>query len=250
MRKSLILAVATLLTVCAQTNAYITNNVNIPGFTLIAEDTPDGGIRLGYQGSTPLAIALTVTLPNHAAAPQLMSLDNHFNVFPDFLCSSITDPYLGFPHPFASSHGGALSGAASRFSISMGCVSDYPAIDFTKTPIEPFKALVQFDLNGDGYVNSNDLLLFSENWLGSGMGDFNRDERVDMQDLGLMNGMQILPPAQLSDMITFYLNGYNPQTDELILEVDALRGGIYLVPEPVTLVILGLGGLTLRFRKP
>lgn len=82
-------------------------------------------------------------------------------------------------------------------------------------------------------------------------GDLNGDGKVNMQDLGMMNGQQYLDTSSSGLLMTIQVYDFDPMADygEIGIELDALRGGIYEIPEPATLLLLGLGGLVLRRKR-
>ncbi len=115
------------------------------------------------------------------------------------------------------------------------------------------------DCNLDDVVNAGDLALMGGNWMGSGKtwaeGDFNGDGKVDAGDLALMGGnwMKHLPGWGDGDF-----NG-----DGKVNSGDlALMGGNWMwslapapppgapLPEPTSLVLLGLGAAALIRKRP
>lgn len=241
MKKTLRIALfLCLVALQATAPAVVTTMVTYPDFTLTANDYGDGWIGLSYEGtaaSIPVAMALRVSVSDGITVnPFDVFTDPVFGVYPD---SYYTGPGIVFPGPLAfADMPGQLMAPASIFAVSLAAFAPYTA------PGSPY------DLNGDTRVDQADLLLFTIDWMsmGSSPSDFNGDLLVDMKDLGLMNNGAFLPPTA-TEFVRFYLPGYNPAHHLVLIEEDMLRGGIVLIPEPATLLVLSFGILAIRRKR-
>lgn len=218
---------------------------------LVAQDFGNGIVQVGYirtsGDTTPTAISLEMSVTGAAVIVPLQSdvSVSEFNFSPDYVFD-----YQQPGHPFAQTYGvGVQEFPSETVSISM-------AYNFTPN--------VDFDY--DGNKNDNDIDLFIQDWLGMGYAgtDLNGDRIVNMADMALFNGTTAMPAATIENLFTLSIQDFIPGQTQLIIDSDTLRGGVFdslgneimvnslaitLVPEPATLLLLGLGGFMLRKRK-
>ena len=234
--------------------------------TITATDAGGGKLRIGYQTTgalAPVAFALDIQLSNGATFSNVTPLTQRFYYYPGKFRDYInpTNPNWEDPHylPVAPAYDpAALRGlGTSGMTIEMASMLD------------PYLAAnSNADFDGDGIIDLMDSSIFSEQWLtNGGMADLDRDGSVNFRDYAVfLNGHFDPIPTLSGDILLLQLNGNGAEMTTANISLNLIRGGIVLedaslgntilptqvtviVPEPATLLLLGLGSLILRKKK-
>ncbi|MCC6682476.1 MAG: PEP-CTERM sorting domain-containing protein [Phycisphaeraceae bacterium] len=128
---------------------------------------------------------------------------------------------------------GLASSTAGEIGGTVGGGDAWIALDASGNGVQIGAALHDGDANGDGQVNLSDLQILGDNWQAAGaswdLADFSGDGVVNLSDLQILGDNW----------------GFGVGPDLSFDEALALVG----VPEPTSLVLLGLGGLLLARRQ-
>jgi hypothetical protein len=233
--------------------------------TITAKDAGGGKLRIGYQTTgalAPVAFALDIQLSNGATFSNVTPLTQRYYYpgnFRDYI--NAANPNWEDPHylPLAPAYDiGALGGlGASGLTIEMASM------------LNPYLASnSKADFDADGLIDTLDLDMFSEQWLiDGGIADLDNNGFVDFQDYAVFLDGHFDPIPTLSgDLLLFQLNGNGAEMTMANISLNLIRGGIVLedafvgtailptqvqviIPEPATLLLLGLGGLVLQRKK-
>ena len=229
------------------------NLANAATLAITKKDLGGSKVAIGYSASStdciPAGFALKCTLSSGSISPSsLLSSSAAFNLFPDYVFSNIDEYELGTGTPLAQSNGaGVLTDEAMSFSICMSAFLPHAV----QTPSNA-------DFNYDGFVNENDVLFMGNDWLTNfgAYSDLNGDMLVNIRDFALLSEGLATTPQREDFLVVLQLpQGLN--SNNLIITADTLRGGavafnnpvdctVLFVPEPASLLLLGLGGLMVR----
>jgi len=253
--------------------------VNAGTITITAEDAGSSMLRVGYEVTggveLPIGFGLDIVLSEPAIFTDLVSASPHFPIYPGNFGRYITvDPVTGgvvkwdVPgyNPVASPYDpGALGGlGTSSATIEMAQYGSSAVMG------EPgFNGMSDF--TADGRIDDRDLAVFVDYWLASILlspppADLNRDGWVDFMDYAMfVEGRYGMTPPSMPELILLQLDGNGASTTMVTISENWIRAGIVdeqgmyfdvilpepfimVVPEPATLLFLGLGGLMLRKR--
>jgi hypothetical protein len=233
--------------------------------TITATDAGGGKLLIGYQATgalAPVAFALDIQLSNGATFSNVTSLAQPFYYYPsrfrDFIVT--TSPNWEDPSYLpttAWNEPAALGGlGTSGITIEMASMLD---------PYLAAGSNADFDHNGS--VDIYDLTMFSDNWLiDGGMADLYPDGLVNFRDYAVFLDGHFDPIPMSGDLLLLQLNGNGAEITTANISLNLIRGGIVLedaslgnailptqvtviIPEPATLFLLTLGGLTVLRKK-
>ncbi len=232
-----------------------------------ATDVGGGRVLIGYEvtsGTTlPVAFGLNIQLNNQATFDSVVSASSHFPIYPGSVIIQ-GGQIVNDGHPnAASTYPGTLPGlGTSGVTVEMG-VEGFPiSLD---GPEKPWR-----DFNFDAELDNDDLAIFVSEWLVydpyNGDVDLDGDLDVDLIDYSLfVDNRYNAPPASLSNLILLQLNGNGAMSTNVTISLNAIRGGIVgsdgsysnvildpvtvIVPEPASIILLGLGGFVLRRKR-
>ncbi len=233
--------------------------------TITATDAGGGKLLIGYQATgalAPVAFALDIQLSNGATFSNVTSLAQPFYYYPsrfrDFIVT--TSPNWEDPSYLpttAWNEPAALGGlGTSGITIEMASMLD---------PYLAAGSNADFDHNGS--VDIYDLTMFSDNWLiDGGMADLYPVGLVNFRDYAVFLDGHFDPIPMSGDLLLLQLNGNGAEITTANISLNLIRGGIVLedaslgnailptqvtviIPEPATLFLLTLGGLTVLRKK-
>lgn len=234
-------------------------DINITAF-----DAGGGRLTIGYQATgdaIPVGFGLRIHLSDGATVGNgdVVSVDSHFPLYIDYVFSNPFEYNIGDGHPLANQYEAGIPGSpTSDFSL---CLSAF-------TPYFVEEGAAQ-DLNGDRVVDAGDVLIFAGDWLIAVEGqwpptDFNQDAYVNLDDLAILAGPEIVMPGTVVNLVTLQLNDGGAGYTDVIIEPDVLRGGMVgmgigtifmpdpihvIIPEPATMSLLAIGSLAALLRK-
>ena len=255
---------------------FISSSAHAGTFNLIATDIGNGQVAIGYEGADaqnlPAGFGLNATLTNGATFSNVVSSSSYFPIYPSTIIIEEYGAVTDWGTPVSpSSMPGSLGGIGTN-GITLEMAAQLSPLE---VGIDPQDAR---DLNWDGWIDLFDMGIFVQEWLmtsdpmnpestpGDLVADINWDFYVNMLDLSILVGGTSdpnvpVPPLNLSQLMVLEidLNGA-ANTTLTILDEAMYRGGIVLsdgtaayvvpviieIPEPTTLLLLGIGGLVLR----
>jgi hypothetical protein len=230
-----------------------------------AEDAGNCRLRIGYEvtGGTevPVAIGLDICLSGPAIFSGVVSASPYFPIYPGSLLIE-GGGIIDYGTPVADAfYPGTLGGmGTSGVTIEMGVAGE---------PLEEFGPR---DFNGDARVDLIDLVIFVGHWLETTEStflepDLDHDGVVDFLDYGIfVDGRYDFPPLVMGELLLLQLDGKGATTTTVTIFENVVRGGIVgepgvvlevmlpepftmVVPEPATVLLVGLGSLALTRKR-
>ena len=236
---------------------------------ITAEDAGNQALRIGYEvtggAELPVGFGLDISLSGPATFRDVLSASPDFPVYPgnfaryiqvnpDGLIENWDVP--GYTPVALSSDLGALGGlGTSGVTIEMGVYGN---------PQDAFGSPLR-DFTGDFWIDDHDLEIFAAYWLATfgAPADLNGDGTVNFCDYGIfVDGRYDEPPPVVTELLLLELDGNGAATTTVTIFENSLRCGIVnsqglmfdvilpepitmVVPEPATILLLGLGSLGL-----
>ena len=241
----------------------LTGAVSAGTIRITAEDAGNQRLRVGYEitsGSTlPVGFGLDIALSNEATFQNVASVSSYFPIYPGTVVinpgtGEIDDYGTPIAPPMAPGSLGGLG--TSGVTVEMGVLGE-PLL----APLDPR------DFNADAMIDNLDLAIFVEQWLmcdGPLFVDLNADGFVNFWDYGIfVDGRYDVSPLAVGELLLLELEGNGAATTTVSISENLIRGGIVnsegvefdvilpdpitvVVPEPATVLLLGLGGILLR----
>jgi hypothetical protein len=233
--------------------------------TITATDAGGGKLRIGYQTTgtlAPVAFALDIQLSNGATFSNVTPLTQRFYYYPGSFRDYINPQNPNWENPYylpvAPHYDPAALGGLNTSGVTIEMAS----------MLDPYLAAnSNADFDADGIIDLMDSSIFSDQWLmNGGMADLDRDGLVNFRDYAVfLNGHFDPIPTLSGNILLLQLNGNGAEITTANISLNLIRGGIVLedasfgnailptqvtviIPEPATLLLLGLGGLFLRKR--